>query len=137
MVAVKEATSNMARVTEIRQLVGERFALLAGDDLTMLPFLAAGGQGVISVSANLVPRKVRALIQAARAGDYRAAGALNDELAPLHLALAEGNPVPVKAALAPAGPLRRRAAPAAAAGRPRDPRAPGPGPGPADLTPNR
>ncbi len=99
VVAVKEATSNMARVTEIRQLVGERFALLAGDDLTMLPFLAAGGQGVISVSANLAPRKVSALIQAARAGDYRAAGALNDELAPLHLALAEGNPVPVKAAL--------------------------------------
>jgi 4-hydroxy-tetrahydrodipicolinate synthase len=99
VIGVKEASTSMSRVTEVRQLVGERFSLLAGDDLTMLPFMSVGGRGVISVSANVVPEQVTALIRSALAGDYHRARSLNDALAPLHLALAESNPVPVKAAL--------------------------------------
>jgi 4-hydroxy-tetrahydrodipicolinate synthase len=99
VVAIKEATASMARVTDIRTRVGDRFALLSGDDLTMLPFMAVGGCGVISVSGNVAPAQVSQLIQAALAHDYALACRLNDALAPLHLALAEGNPMPLKAAL--------------------------------------
>jgi 4-hydroxy-tetrahydrodipicolinate synthase len=99
IVAVKEATGQIGRVTDIRARVGDRFSLLSGDDLTMMAFVAAGGRGVISVSANVAPAKVSQLIAAALARDLVRASALNDELAHLHLALAEGNPMPVKAAL--------------------------------------
>ena len=100
VVAVKEATASMQRVIDIRERVGDRFTLLSGDDFTVLPFLACGGSGVISVTSNVAPGQMGELVRAARRGDLARARALQVALNPLNAALfAEPNPVPVKAAL--------------------------------------
>jgi 4-hydroxy-tetrahydrodipicolinate synthase len=101
VVAIKEATGSMVRMTDIVERCGtERLALLSGDDFTIAPFIALGGRGVISVSANVVPRRVADLVAAALAGETKKAAALQVELNPLHRALfLESNPIPVKAAL--------------------------------------
>ncbi len=100
VVAIKEATANMIRAIDIVERCGDRLALLSGDDFTVLPVVACGGVGVISVSANVVPRMMNDLVQQARAGDLVRARALQVKLNPLHRALfLESNPIPVKAAL--------------------------------------
>jgi 4-hydroxy-tetrahydrodipicolinate synthase len=100
VVAVKEATGNLVRLVEIFERVGDRFAMLSGDDPTIAPFCLLGGKGVISVSANVVPRQVADLVRAARTGDTRRARELQVDLQCLHRALfVESNPIPVKAAL--------------------------------------
>ncbi len=101
---VKEATGSMARLLEIRERAGDGLDLLSGDDATIAPFVACGGHGVISVSANVVPQRVRALVHDALAGRLSAAVAEQLRLAPLHRALfAESNPIPIKAAMAMLG----------------------------------
>ncbi len=100
VVAVKEATASMQRVIDIREWVGDRFALLSGDDFTVLPFIACGGRGVISVSANVAPRPFSDLVRAALAGEIEKARDLQVRLNALHRALfLESNPIPVKAAM--------------------------------------
>ncbi|MFO7156482.1 MAG: 4-hydroxy-tetrahydrodipicolinate synthase [Pseudomonadota bacterium] len=100
VVAVKEATASMQRVIDIRERVGDRFVLLSGDDFTVLPFIACGGRGVISVSANVAPRLLSDLVRAAMQGELERARELQVRLNPLHRALfLESNPIPVKAAL--------------------------------------
>ncbi len=100
VVAVKEATGDMRRVIDIREQVGDRFSLLSGDDFTVLPFIASGGKGVISVSGNVAPRQLADLVGAARVGDWVRAGELQVAMSALHRALfLESNPIPVKAAL--------------------------------------
>lgn len=100
IVAVKEATASMQRVIDIREKVGDRFVLLSGDDFTVLPFIACGGRGVISVSANVAPKLFSDLIRASMEGDLEKARDLQVRLNPLHRALfLESNPIPVKAAL--------------------------------------
>lgn len=100
VVAIKDATASMVRALELLELCGERLCLLSGEDSTVLPFIACGGRGVISVSANVVPRMVADLVQAARASDLARARELAVKLGPLHRALfLETNPVPVKWAL--------------------------------------
>lgn len=100
VVAVKEATASMQRVIDIRERVGDRFVLLSGDDFTVLPFIACGGRGVISVSANVAPRLLSDLVRAAMQGELKRARELQVRLNPLHRALfLESNPIPVKAAL--------------------------------------
>jgi 4-hydroxy-tetrahydrodipicolinate synthase len=100
VVALKEATGSVVRAVDIREKCGERLLLLSGDDFTVAPFIAVGGEGVISVSANVVPRKMADLVVAARGGDRARARDLQVELNPLHrLLFAEPNPVPVKWAL--------------------------------------
>ncbi len=90
--------------------------MLAGDDALALPILALGGHGVISVAANLVPRRMADLVAAALRGDFARARTLHYELAPLAEALfLETNPVPAKRAAEMMG---------LAAGRPRLPLAP-------------
>jgi 4-hydroxy-tetrahydrodipicolinate synthase len=75
--------------------------LLSGDDFTVAPFIACGGHGVISVSSNAVPKRMKSLVAAALAGDPKTALAEQLRLQPLHRALfAETNPIPIKAALA-------------------------------------
>lgn len=97
VVALKEATGNMARAIEILEKCGERLCLLSGDDFTVLPFIACGGRGVISVSANLVPGLMAELVKAARAGELERARALQLRLNNLHrLLFVESNPIPVK-----------------------------------------
>jgi 4-hydroxy-tetrahydrodipicolinate synthase len=101
IVGIKEATGDVARVKELRQLCGDEFTLLSGDDPTAREFMLAGGDGVISVTANVVPAKMKALVKAATVGDRNAAEQIDAELDALHQVLfIESNPIPVKWALA-------------------------------------
>jgi 4-hydroxy-tetrahydrodipicolinate synthase len=100
IVAVKEATGNMARAVELREKCGTRLVLLSGDDFTVAPFIACGGEGVVSVSSNVAPRMMADLVDAARQGDRARAVELQTAMNPLHrLLFIEPNPIPVKWAL--------------------------------------
>lgn len=99
---IKEATANMDRQVQLVELCGkDAIAYLSGDDFTVLPYIACGGHGVISVVANIAPRAMKELVVAARAGDL--AGALQKQAAMAELnrvMFVETNPGPVKAAVA-------------------------------------
>jgi 4-hydroxy-tetrahydrodipicolinate synthase len=100
LVAIKEATGNMVRAIDIIEKCGDRLTLLSGDDFTVVPFIACGGKGVISVSANVAPRMIAEMVKAARAGNVAKAGELQVKLNALHrLLFVESNPIPVKWAL--------------------------------------
>lgn len=100
IVGVKEASGNLEQMSRIKQLCGERFALISGDDALTLPVLAIGGTGVISVVANLAPRDVTDLVAAFQRRDVVAARTLHLQLLPLVKAcFIETNPIPVKTAL--------------------------------------
>jgi 4-hydroxy-tetrahydrodipicolinate synthase len=100
LVAIKEATGNLIRALEIVERCGPRLTLLSGDDFTVLPFIACGGRGVISVSSNVAPRLMADLVQAALDNDLGRARELQVKLQPLHRVLfVESNPIPVKWAL--------------------------------------
>jgi 4-hydroxy-tetrahydrodipicolinate synthase len=100
VVAIKEATGNLARAVDLVEACGERLTLLSGDDFTVLPFIACGGKGVISVSSNVAPRMMADLVEAARGGQLDQARALQVRLNALHrLLFVESNPIPVKWAL--------------------------------------
>jgi len=104
LVAIKEATGDLQRALELKELCGDRLTLLSGDDATALPFIACGGRGVISVASNVAPRAFSDLVRAALAGDLARALELQLRLSPLHRALCvEVNPVPAKWALARMG----------------------------------
>mgnify|MGYP001068849914 FL=1 len=100
IVGVKEATGDIERVSVIKQGAAEGFVILSGDDATLLPFLKAGGHGVISVTANVSPKAMSSLCLAAKAGEWETAERLQNSLMPLHTKLfVEANPIPVKWAL--------------------------------------
>jgi len=100
IVAIKEATANLQQISEIIELTEGKMAVLSGDDFTVLPTLAIGGMGVISVSANCAPRDMAGLCDAFFAGDYAEARRLHYKLQPLNQAMFyETNPIPVKTAL--------------------------------------
>jgi 4-hydroxy-tetrahydrodipicolinate synthase len=105
IVGVKEATGSMDQASEIAQLVDPRkFVILSGDDSLTLPLLALGGRGVISVASNLVPKRVKALVEAGLKGDFARARKLHLELFALCKAMfIESNPIPIKTALMLAG----------------------------------
>lgn len=98
IVAVKEATGNLSRVSQIQELVNDdSFILLSGDDATALDFMQLGGQGVISVTANVAAREMAELCKLAADGDFAKARKLNQRLMALHQQLfVEANPIPVK-----------------------------------------
>jgi len=97
IVGVKDATANLARPLHTRRACGADFAQLSGEDHTVLPFLAAGGHGCISVTANVAPRRCADLHQAWNEGRVADAIAIQDGLLGLHDAMfCESNPVPVK-----------------------------------------
>ncbi|MGL9720909.1 4-hydroxy-tetrahydrodipicolinate synthase [Symbiopectobacterium sp.] len=97
IVAVKEATGNLSRVSQIQELVDDKFILLSGDDASSLDFMQLGGRGVISVTANIAAREMAQLCALAAQGDFAAARRLNQRLMPLHQKLfVEPNPIPVK-----------------------------------------
>jgi 4-hydroxy-tetrahydrodipicolinate synthase len=103
IVGLKEAAS-IQRNRELFARVGGRIALFSGDDDLACECVLAGYQGVVSVSANIVPRKVREVIDAALAGKAKEARALDAKLQQLHKAMfVESNPIPVKWALARMG----------------------------------
>ena len=94
---IKEAVPDVGRVGRFRALMGDRLSLLSGDDATAMDFLLAGGDGFISVTANVAPRLMHGMCEAARHGEPRKAAALNERLEALHKALfVEPNPIPVK-----------------------------------------
>jgi len=100
VVAIKEATASMIRAVDIVEKCGDRLALLSGDDFTVLPFIACGGRGVISVSSNVAPRMMADLVAAARGGNMKKALELQVQMNALHrLLFVESNPIPVKWAL--------------------------------------
>lgn len=97
---VKDATANMARVSQQREACGPDFVQLSGEDITALGFNAHGGSGCISVTANIAPALCSQFQEACLAGDYKTALSIQDRLAPLHEALfIEPNPTGVKYAL--------------------------------------
>ena len=97
VVGIKDATANVARVTQQRLACGESFVQLSGEDATALGFMAHGGHGCISVTANVAPRLCAEFQNACLKGDYKTALTLQDKLMPLHDALfVETNPGPVK-----------------------------------------
>ncbi len=100
IVGIKDATNDLARPLLMRAAIGEDFAYLSGEDATTVAFLAQGGHGCISVTANVAPGPCAALHRAWQAGDLATVAALRDRLAPLHHALfLESSPAPVKYAL--------------------------------------
>lgn len=102
--ALKEATGNLVQVSEIIELCGDRLALLSGDDFTILPIMAVGGAGVISVLSNILPRDTARLCKAMAEHNYEEARALHFKMMPLtRLLFCETNPIPVKTALAAMG----------------------------------
>ena len=101
VVGVKEASGSLAQTIEILADAAPGFAVYAGDDILTLPIMAAGGKGVISVTANLVPRDMADLATALLAGDLERARTRLQRLLPLVRATTlEVNPIPVKTALA-------------------------------------
>ena len=104
IVGVKEASGSLAHVLEVIQASGPDFAVYSGDDILTLPIMAAGGKGVIAVTANLVPRDFATLAEALLAGDLERGRTLMRRLLPLVQATSlEVNPLPVKTALAMMG----------------------------------
>ena len=100
VVAVKDATGNLARVSAQRAVCGPNFVQLSGNDDMALGFNAMGGVGCISVTANIAPRLCAAFQSACLDGDYEAALELQDRLYPLHAALfTDASPGPAKYAL--------------------------------------
>jgi 4-hydroxy-tetrahydrodipicolinate synthase len=100
IVAIKEATGNMPRAIDLMERVAGRITLISGDDFTVLPFIACGGKGVISVSANAAPRMMADLVAASLQGQWDRAQKLQTQLNRLHqLLFAESNPIPLKSAL--------------------------------------
>ena len=104
IIGIKEATGDLARAKAILDGVGEDFLVMSGDDPTAVELMLLGGKGNISVTANVAPREMADLCEAALAGDAEKARAINDRLMPLHKQLfVEANPIPVKWALAEMG----------------------------------
>ena len=100
VVAVKDATGNLARVSAQRLACGEDFVQLSGNDDMALGFMAMGGTGCVSVTANVAPRLCADFQNACMSGDWEAGLRLQDRLFPLHAALfSDASPGPVKYAV--------------------------------------
>ncbi|MGH8251326.1 MAG: 4-hydroxy-tetrahydrodipicolinate synthase [Steroidobacteraceae bacterium] len=100
VIGIKDATGSIERGVEILERCGDDFLLLSGDDASCRELIAAGAQGVISVTGNVAPRLMHEMVEAALSGDADGARELDDRLAGLHTALfVESNPIPAKWAL--------------------------------------
>jgi 4-hydroxy-tetrahydrodipicolinate synthase len=101
---IKDATGNMERAADLLRRAPKDFALYTGDDASALPFMLLGGHGVISVTANVAPKLMHEMCEAAFAGNLARGRELNNVLLPLHSRLfVEANPIPVKWACAELG----------------------------------
>ena len=106
IIGIKEATGDLSRLTQIRELCGENFDIFSGDDATGTEFMLQGGNGVISVTNNVAPKAMADMCEAALAGDREKALELNQPLMGLHNDLfVEANPIPVKWALTEMGKM--------------------------------
>ena len=104
VVAIKDATGDIPRGIELVRKCGDRLAVYSGEDAITLPLMMAGALGTISVTANVAPMMMSQMCSLALAGEEAAAQAIDDKLMSLHQNLfLEGNPVPVKWAMAQMG----------------------------------
>ena len=104
IVAIKEATGNMAQMVELRALCGDKLDIYSGEDALTVPMMAMGAKGTISVLSNVVPAQSVAMTDACKAGDFKTAAKMQADLLPLINALfSEVNPIPAKAAVAAMG----------------------------------
>jgi 4-hydroxy-tetrahydrodipicolinate synthase len=122
IVGLKDATGDLARAGQLLRRLPPTFALYSGNDDSALALMLLGGHGVISVTANVAPRLMRQMCDAALSSDLPKARALNGRLMPLHTGLfVEPNPIPVKWALQRmgkiAGGIRLPLVPLSASGR--------------------
>jgi 4-hydroxy-tetrahydrodipicolinate synthase len=109
VIGVKEATGDVTRFTKHRRVIGPKFIQLSGDDSLALAQMAAGGDGCISVTANVAPRQLADFQRACLAGDFGKAREIHERLSPLHEALfIESNPAPVKYAASLLGKCEAR-----------------------------
>jgi len=100
IVGIKEASGSLQQVSETIKLCGENFSVISGDDANTLPIMAAGGKGVISVTANIAPDKIAALCKACLDENFSEARKLHYELLDLNISMfIETSPGPVKTAL--------------------------------------
>jgi 4-hydroxy-tetrahydrodipicolinate synthase len=107
IVAIKEASGDVTQSGEILAAVGDKIDILSGDDFLTLPLMAIGAKGIISVSANAIPKEVKAMVTAINNGDLTTAKKLHLKLLRFHNTMfIESNPVPVKTALALMGKIR-------------------------------
>ena len=97
IIGIKDATGNIGRISDLLLQAPPGFSIYSGDDISALAFLLLGGQGVISVTANIAPKMMHEMCVAAFTGDLDTARALNNKLLRLHVNLfLEANPIPVK-----------------------------------------
>ncbi|MDO8283239.1 MAG: 4-hydroxy-tetrahydrodipicolinate synthase [Thermodesulfovibrionia bacterium] len=107
VVAIKEATGNMAQASDVIRLCGDNITVLSGDDFTTFTLLALGGKGVISVVANIAPKDVSDMIKAWNNGKLEESRNIHFRLEPLNKAMfIETNPIPVKTALSMMGRIQ-------------------------------
>lgn len=107
VVGIKEATGDLNQVSQVLEFCGPDFQVLSGDDFTVLPLLAVGGCGVISVVSNILPDKMSGMCSAWFGGDLQKARDLHYELASFsRMMFLETNPIPVKTSLALMGRIK-------------------------------
>lgn len=100
IVAVKEASGDVTQASEIINKAGDKIDVLSGDDFLTLPLMACGAKGIISVTANIMPKEVKAMVSAINEGRWDEAQAMHLKMLDIHNAMfIESNPVPVKTAL--------------------------------------
>src|SRR6202140_3440258 len=101
IIGVKEASGNIAQMTQVIQQVPEEFLVLSGDDSLTLPMAAMGGRGIISVASNEIPAEMTLLAKLCVSGEFATARAMHRKYFPLmEVNFIETNPTPVKAAIA-------------------------------------
>jgi 4-hydroxy-tetrahydrodipicolinate synthase len=97
VIGVKDATGDLSRIQSLRDLVGKDFLMYSGDDSTSMEFVNLGGDGCISVTANVAPKAIHDVMMAALEGRTEDADRINKPLEPLHKKLfVESNPIPAK-----------------------------------------
>jgi 4-hydroxy-tetrahydrodipicolinate synthase len=107
IVAIKEATGDMKQVSEVIRLCGDKITVISGDDFTTLALMALGGKGVISVTANVMPKEVSKMCAYMLKDQYDKAREIHYKLEPLNAAMfIETNPIPAKTALAMMGKIQ-------------------------------
>ncbi len=100
IIAVKEASGDIAQISKISRMVDNDFYIYSGDDKLTLPTLSVGGQGVVSVAAHIAGNEIKEMIQAYKNNDIEKAAALNSNLEPVFSGIfIDTNPIPIKAAM--------------------------------------
>lgn len=107
IVGIKEATGNLTQISDVIRLCPKDFIVLSGDDFTAMATVAIGGLGLISVTSNVAPKEMAAMLDAALANDYETARRLHYQLFPLMSAMFfDSNPVPAKFTLELMGKIK-------------------------------